>query len=222
MLDKHFEWIASCFSTVLPGEKLSGGPKVCLTFDDATCDFYHLIFPLLEKYRLKALLAVPTAFIPKKVALTPEERLKKVKELPSKIPPIPNPAFCSWEELRILAGSPLIQIASHSLHHRPLTSQHVNPAHELTLSKEILEEELNGPINTFVYPYGQWNRKVHTLAKQSYQYIFRIGNAHNISWNQNLLYRVSGDALISPTSPFDLRQRIQPTIRYFLNTLLKK
>ncbi len=224
ILEAHFEWIASRYPTFLPGEPLPKKLSVCLTFDDAFFDFYHHIFPLLQKYQLKGLLAVPTAYIPDETNLSPKERLEKVEAFPDKGPPIPSPAFCTWPELKELSNSPLIQIASHSLHHRPLTSKHINPENELAASKKLLEEKLGVPINSFVYPFGLWNKKVHTLAKKHYAHIFRIGNAHNLSWNNTnqLLYRINGDDLPSPKFPFGPLSRLKHSARYFLNTIRGK
>ena len=223
-LEAHFAYIASHFKTLHPGDPIPSGTSVCLTFDDAFFDFYHLIFPLLQKYHLKALLAVPTAYIQESSKLSPQERLEKVATFPDKAPPIPSPAFCTWEELKTLAHSPLIQIASHSLHHRPLTSKHINPEEELFLSKKHLEEKLKIAVTSFVYPFGAWDRKVHTLAKKHYKHLFRIGNAHNISWTNThqLLYRINGDQLPSPHFPFDLFSRCKHTGCFLLIALRKK
>lgn len=224
ILDAHFQWIASHYPTVLPGEPLNNKLSVCLTFDDAFFDFYHSIFPLLKKYQLKALLAVPTAYILEKTNLSPEKRLEKVQTFPDKAPPIPSPAFCSWNELKELANSSLIQIASHSLHHRPMTSTHIDPENELAASKALLEKNLSISVTSFVYPFGLWNKKVHSIAKKHYQYIFRIGNAHNASWkNTNqLLYRINGDQLPKVDFPFTPLLRLKHTACYFLNVVRRR
>jgi peptidoglycan/xylan/chitin deacetylase (PgdA/CDA1 family) len=223
-LEQHLAYVAVHFPTVLPGNLLPKGTSVCLTFDDAFFDFYHLIFPLLQKYSLKALLAVPTAYIPESTDLPSQKRLKKVATFPDKAPPIPSPAFCTWKELRVLSQSPLIQIASHSLHHSPLTSKHVDLESELFLSKKLLEKKLSIPITSFVYPFGLFNQKTQVLAKKHYKYIFRIGNAQNISWeNTNqLLYRINADELLSPDFPFGILSRWKHTARFFLNTVRKR
>lgn len=220
MLEKHFLEIAQRYPTTLPGGFLYKGLNVCLTFDDAFFDFYHLIFPLLKKYNLHALLAVPTAFIPDKTTLSPSERLEKIRTFPDKPPPISSSAFCTWEELKELSQSPLIQIASHSVHHRPLTSPHIDPENELLTSKTVLEEKLGVPITSFVYPYGLMDKEVHTLAKKHYSHIFRIGNAFNRNWynTNSLLYRVNADQLPSPSYPFSPLAHFKHTGRLLLNT----
>ncbi len=217
-LEDHFAFIASRYPTVHPGEELSS-TSVCLTFDDAFFDFYHLIFPLLKKYNLKALLAVPTAYIPESAPLSSEERLAKVATFPDEAPPIPSPAFCTWEELQELSASRLIHIASHSQHHRPLNSPHVDAEKELTHSKKILESRLGCPITSFVYPFGIFDKKVHALAKKHYTHIFRIGNAPNFSWSQNLLYRINADQLPKESFPFRLHHHLRHTPRFLLNRL---
>ena len=223
-LEQHFAYIAAHFPTIHPGEKLPKGTSVCLTFDDAFFDFYHLVFPLLQKYNLKALLAVPTAYIPENTDLSPQKRLEKVVTFPNKAPPIPSSAFCTWRELQILSKSSLIKIASHSLHHRPLTSQHTDIENEIFHSKKILEEKLSSPISSFVYPFGLFSQKAHSLAKKHYKYIFRIGNAHNISWkNTNqLLYRINADELPTTRFPFGPLSRCKHAARFLLNTVRKR
>lgn len=224
MLEEHFLEIAKRYPTTLPGGPLYKGMNVCITFDDAFFDFYHHVFPLLQKYNLKALLAVPTAYIPEKTTLSPLERLEKIHILPDKPPPIPSPAFCTWNELKELSLSPLIQIASHSVHHRPLTAPSIDPEYELLASKTELEEKLGIPITTFVYPFGLMNKQVHTLAKKHYSYIFRIGNALNRTWynTNSLLYRMSGDALLSPKAPFTPLAHFHHAARYLFNTMRGK
>lgn len=223
-LEAHFAHIASRYTTLHPGDPLPKRLSLCLTFDDAFFDFHHLIFPLLQKYNLKALLAVPTTFISETTSLTPTERLEKVATFPDNGPPLPSPAFCTWKELKELSQSPLIHIASHSLHHRPLTSKRVDPENELLKSKETLEERLSLPITSFVYPYGLFSHKVHSLAKKYYSHIFRIGTALNLSWkNTNrLLYRVPADQLPSPKAPFAPLPLLRYGGRYILNSARRK
>ena len=62
IFEEHLKYIKANFNTIFPGEKVEKN-SICLTFDDAYADFYFLIFPLLKKYNLKALLAVPSSYI---------------------------------------------------------------------------------------------------------------------------------------------------------------
>ncbi|MEM7174753.1 MAG: polysaccharide deacetylase family protein [Chlamydiota bacterium] len=225
MLKKHFAWIASHYPTAFPGDPLL--PRqltVCLTFDDATFDFYHLVYPLLKRYQLKAVLAVPTAFISPSVSLAPQKRLNQITHPTPTTPIAPSPAFCSWEELKKLSQSPLIEVASHSVSHRPLTAPKINLVFELEHSKRTLESALCCSVNTFVYPYGRFNPTVHQLAQKKYSYIMRLGSAANLGWNKRkkLLYRIPSDALTHFKAPFSFLNRSGYLLRFFLNGILKK
>jgi len=224
LFNKHFPWIQERYQTVLPGEPLPKQDVVCLTFDDAYFDFYHYIFPLLKKHKLKAVLSVPVAFIPEKVSLHAEKRLEKILTLPEKTPPLPSPAYCTWDELKEMHNSGLVHIASHSVNHFPLTTIKVDPEYELLTSKNQLEKRLETKVTTFVYPYGRFNAHVHNLAKKHYPYIMRIGNAVNFSWQNanHLIYRINADDLASPQAPFHPIRRVKYLLRYLINTLRKK
>ncbi|WP_420420658.1 polysaccharide deacetylase family protein [Simkania sp.] len=222
--EEHFSWIQENYKTVHPGDPLGKEDALCLTFDDATFDFYHYIFPLLKSSKLKAVLSVPVAYIPDQTTLSPEKRLEKIETLQSDPPPIPSPAYCTWDELREMHDSGLVHIASHSVNHAPLTAETVDPEHELCSSKSLLEDKLNTQITTFVYPYGKFNTQVHALAKKHYSYIMRIGNAINFNWqNRNqLIYRINADAQTTAKAPFHPSKQIKYLFRYLLNTLRKK
>src|SRR5262245_40280321 len=76
MLRDHFMFLKEHYPLLLPGDSLSKQRlSVCLTFDDATFDFYHFIFPLLKEMNIRALLGVPVHYILEKTDLSPEERL---------------------------------------------------------------------------------------------------------------------------------------------------
>lgn len=224
LLEAHFAHIASHYKTLLPGEPLRKGLSLCLTFDDAFCDFYYLIFPLLKKYQLKALLAVPISCILERAPLPREVRLRQAATFPEGAPFLPSAAFCSWEELQELADSPLIEIASHSLSHRPLTAPHVEVERELVASKRELEKRLKRPISSFVYPFGAWSRQVHQVAKGIYRYLFRIGGACNFSWESQsrVLYRICSDQLKTPTAPFGRATQLKSAARFFFNRMRRK
>jgi peptidoglycan/xylan/chitin deacetylase (PgdA/CDA1 family) len=206
LFKEHLEWIANHYPTTFPGDHLPPGRSLCLTFDDATFDFYHYLFPLLQKWKLKAVLAVPVDFIQESTSFSTEERLQET-------------ASCTWDEIKEMHTSSLIHIASHSLSHRPLTSPDVDPVKELTESKAILEAKLDAAIDTFVYPFGIFNDKVHRIAKKHYRYIMRIGNACNWNWtNRNgLHYRVPTDALSHYRAPFTFSNQVKYLLRFLFN-----
>lgn len=201
MLEEHFSYIAKHYQTVHPGQVSENPLSVCLTFDDAYFDFYAYAFPLLQKYGLKSILAVPTALIEDATHLSPKERLRKN-------------AHCTWEEIDEMATSPLIQLASHSHTHVNLKSD-ADLAQEIVFSKERLQS--HAPVNTFVFPYGSFSSEALELATKHYKYVMRIGGAFNQSWDQRLLYRVPCDRLTAPSQPFQLLNRLRYQACYHLN-----
>lgn len=223
LFEELFEWLSKTTRTVIPGDPLSKG-DVCLTFDDATFDFYHFIFPLLQKWKLKAVLAVPVSFILDATSLAPEKRLTILQNLPKDLPLSPSPAFCTFDELREMHHSKLVHIASHSMSHLPLNASTIDPLRELKESKKILESKLGCTISTFVYPYGIFTNDIHNMATNYYTHIMRIGNASNFSWQNtnHLHYRINADALPDYKFPFMFQKRISYFFHFLINSIRKR
>ena len=152
VLKEHFQYIKHRYPVVIPGDPLRKGLNVCLTFDDATADFYTDVYPLLKSLNLPALLAVPVNLIG-------------------------TPGYCTWDQLREMKE---VEIASHSMNHVDL--RWVDYEMEIIDSKIELEKQLSRKINTFVYPYGRYSRPIVKLVHQHYKYSMRIGSAINWKW----------------------------------------
>jgi peptidoglycan/xylan/chitin deacetylase (PgdA/CDA1 family) len=185
------------YPVVLPGEPLT--PRrlnLCLTFDDARADFYAHVFPLLQEFSLKAVLAVPTAFIVESTALGLSERIAVAEEhaMQGDVFRTKTP-FCTWTELRAMADSGLVEVASHSHRHVDLTDPGSDPSAEALRSKTLLEEKLGRCASTFVYPFGKVNARAFQAVTQDYTYSVRIGSALNATWapRRQPLCRVSAD-----------------------------
>jgi peptidoglycan/xylan/chitin deacetylase (PgdA/CDA1 family) len=197
VLRSHFSYIRGRYPVVLPGEALA--PRrlnLCLTFDDAYADFYAYVFPLLQEFSLRAVLGVPTAFIVESTALGLPERIAVAEKqsMQGELFRFKAP-FCTWAELRLMAGSGLVEVASHSHGHVNLTLPGSDPAAEALRSKTLLEQQLDRRVSTFVYPFGSVDARAHQQVTQHYAYAMRIGSALNANWNSRRqpLCRVSGD-----------------------------
>ncbi|MDP2923951.1 MAG: polysaccharide deacetylase family protein [Candidatus Omnitrophota bacterium] len=115
------------------GDRL-GQRSVCITFDDGFADNYKYVFPLLEKYGLKATFYITTSRI----------RLNET-----------NKEFMSWEELKELVSRGH-SIGAHTISHRILSR--LSPEEietEIAGSKRELEEKLNIRVVSFAYPHGK-------------------------------------------------------------------
>lgn len=207
MMKAHLELISERYTTIFPGEPITER-SICLTFDDAYYDFYYYVFPLLKKYNLKALLAVPSAFILDETDIESEKRLSlkhhEIYENHEAFAP-----FCTYVELREMVQSRHVQIASHSMNHANLTQEGVDLEKEIFGSKVTLEDKLGCRIDSFVLPFGKYNDAAVALAREHYSYVFRIGNALNPSWNGigGLIYRIKGDGLKRPHELFSPLKR---------------
>lgn len=217
IFEEHLYYISQHFKTLFPGETIQK-PSVCLTFDDAYADFYYDIFPLLVKYNLKALLAVPTKYILEETSNSKETRLGF--EHNDLFENYEKGTFCTFKELEKMLQSGLIQVGSHSHSHVNLLEEGVNLKEELMLSKEILEQRLNINVNSFVFPFGKYNNAIAQESLKHYTYVFRIGNAIHKDFKgiKGVNYRIDGDNLINAHELFSLKNRIKYQFKAFVKS----
>ncbi len=109
-----------------------------------------MIFPLLKKYNLKALLAIPSKYI---LDDTDEEAENRMNfEHNDLFENYQKATFCTYKELKQMQESGLVVFGSHSHSHIDLTQKQVDLDLELRVSKQILEDKLNTKIESFVFP----------------------------------------------------------------------
>ncbi|MCC5831488.1 MAG: polysaccharide deacetylase family protein [Chlamydiales bacterium] len=197
MLRSHFIFLKEHFPIVLPGDPLQKRKlSVCLTFDDASFDFYHFVFPLLKELNIRALLGIPARYILDSTTLSAEERLSVPYTLAMQDGFFDQKApFCTWEELNEMVQSGLVEAASHSFMHCNLTFDFVDLNREVVVSKQIIESNLLQPVSSFIYPFGKMNLSLHEYVSQHYPYAFRIGSSLNRGWGKGKkpISRVIGD-----------------------------
>ena len=220
MLDAHFGYIKRNFTTLLPGESYRGCTRsICLTFDDASFDFYYYIFPLLKKYAFKALLAVPTNYILEDTALSVEERLSVpyTMAMQEGIFEVKAP-FCTWKELEEMVLSGHVEVAAHSHLHCNLTFPFVDLEREIIQPKKMIEARLKQTVTSFIYPFGRVSKAAHRYVMTHYHYAFRLGFGYNFSWEcqKRALKRIVCDQLVSPEAPF----RLSAHLRHLFKSLI--
>ena len=206
MLDAHFAFIARHCRCVLPGEPLDPQRlNVCPTFDDAYFDFYAVVFPMLLKHGLRAVLAVPISAIGEDTDSPEPVRLQACSQRLHDCRPLG--AYCTWAELAEMAASGSISIASHGFTHTRLDQRAQDLRTEIVAPRAILAERTGRAVDSFVLPYGRFNAQTIACARQHYRYVFRIGSADNRGWAGKLLYRVDADEMQSPEALFS-KQRL--------------
>lgn len=213
----HLKYIKDHYPVILPGDPAKQ-LSICLTFDDAFFDFYSDIFPLLEQMNLRAVLGVPTKYILEKSDRSKEQRLSipyhQAQSLYKQAP------YCTWQELKEIAHTGLVEIASHSHSHPNMTLPGIDLHQEMILSKQLIEEHLSQSVSTFIYPFGKTNQHLHREIKKVYAYDMRIGEAINDSWQaKKPLCRINGDCLSSVAAPFKIKSMIQYFVKYAVEKL---
>lgn len=128
---------------IYDGLVASPAKPVVLTFDDGYMDFYYNAFPILKKFNVPAVSFIPTGLMNQGYYLT-------------------------WEQIREMAGSELIEFEDHTVNHkdlRKLTYEEIQA--ELTTSRTKLQSETGQTILFFAYPYGYYNKTVVTAARDA-------------------------------------------------------
>lgn len=126
--------------------------SVVITFDDGYRSILTNALPILKEFGFSAALFVNIYFIERKW---------------------PKRLYChdwetlSWDEVRKLYEEGML-IGSHAVSHKKLTEFNVKELkREIIASKELIEKNIQGKINTFSYPHGSFNEKVIEILKKS-------------------------------------------------------
>lgn len=148
------------FRVVEPNRFVEGKRSVMLTFDDGYKDFLEKAYPILKKMNLPAIVFVPAKLVGS-YNVWDSHKLGVKKYL------------MDWEELSFLVKEG-IKIGSHTLTHPFLTRISPSEARkEIEASKKLLEDKLGIPIDSFCYPYGDYNQEIKKMvAEAGYRYAY--------------------------------------------------
>lgn len=110
---------------------------IIITFDDGYASNYELVFPIIQKYQIKASIFIVTDFIDKEIN---------------------GISYLSWQECLEMQNSGLIEIYSHSKRHIFYNKVPVRSLRDDVLeSYQIIEENLGKKdLKVFAYPYGAY------------------------------------------------------------------
>ncbi|MDD4980293.1 MAG: polysaccharide deacetylase family protein [Candidatus Omnitrophica bacterium] len=119
---------------------------VAITFDDGYKDTYLYAFPVLRKYNFPATMFI----IINEVGRMQDDRL-------------------SWEQIKIMQDSGLINFGSHALGPGLLVEIKSDGElkREIFDSKKILEQKLGRQVLAFSYPEGRFNDKIKELVAEA-------------------------------------------------------
>ena len=114
---------------------------ISITIDDGYSNNFTNAYPVLKKYNLPATIFVITNLVGKE-------------------------GFMTWDEIKEMSDSGLIDIESHTKNHHWL--QHLDDGtleDELKGSKDILEHRLGKPVRYLCYPMGNYDERVKRFTK---------------------------------------------------------
>ncbi|MGW8313394.1 MAG: poly-beta-1,6-N-acetyl-D-glucosamine N-deacetylase PgaB [Desulfuromonadales bacterium] len=192
-LIQHFSWLRANGYSIIGiddllaaqrGERPLPDKAVLLSFDDGYASFYTYVYPLLKAFDYPAVLALVGSWLD-----APEDATVIYGDRP-----VPRRNFMTWEQLREVADSGLVEIASHSygLHQGiianpqgnlepALTSRLYDPASgeyekdeaqqsrirdDLVRNRALLESRLGVRPRVMVWPFGRFNLPALAIAKE--------------------------------------------------------
>lgn len=142
---------------------------VLLTFDDGFADNYVYLFPLLKKYKMKAMVFAATGFIE-------DADVSRDKFVPLSHNDARKLAFterrtevmCTWKEIIEMEESGLVDIQSHGVSHRIpnyiAEGKYAEVREDLAMGKKILEQRLSKKISHLAWPSGGFNEQTVGIA----------------------------------------------------------
>lgn len=158
---------------------------VLLTFDDGYSSVYTKVFPLLQRYRYPAVVALVTSWLE-----VPDDG-----NVPYGAKQLPRGRFLRWDQAAEMARSGLVELASHShaMHqgvqanpqgnllpmaatHRydPVAGRYEDDAAyvrrveaDLRLSRELIEARTGAKARATVWPYGAYNAQALLASAQA-------------------------------------------------------
>lgn len=100
----------------------------------------------------------------------------------------------SWDQLRAMAGDPLVSVGAHTVNHAALAKlPRDEAAREIRASKHRLEEELGGQVDYFCYPYGD----AHSAGSREFELVREAGMSAAVTTRKGLIYPEHGDHLFA-------------------------
>ena len=181
------------FLSIMKGRRLPPKRPVMITFDDGWLDNWMFAFPILKQYDMKAVIFIVTSLI--------SEKGRRRRSDEGTVVGLPSHGECenmiaenrgsgvvlSWEELREMEGSGLIDIQSHTHTHQrwdKLYSDKVKRTdilrEELEISKKIIEDKLNKHCNVLCWPWGKYDEDYVAAARSSgYELLFTTEKGTN-------------------------------------------
>lgn len=157
----------------LKGETPMPAKPVVITFDDGFRDNYTNAFPILKRYQVKAIY-----FIVSSRGGDDE------------------PDYMSWDEMREMEKTGILDIESHTHRHRKDNLEIIGRGgreemlEDLVVSRKIIEKELGRECRFLAWPQGHCNAEMLKIAEEAgYHSTFTTENGPNVSLREGKIRR---------------------------------
>src|SRR5262249_196394 len=161
-------------ASFLRGKRQLPAKAVVLTIDDGYNSMYFHAYPILKRYGFPATIFVYTDFIGARDSLT-------------------------WEQMKEMTASGLIDVEAHSKSHSNLTLRMSGEgdnryrerlALESAAPREVLERKLHVNVSSYAYPYGDANPMIiEQLTRANYKMALTVDPGGNAFFTPPLLLR---------------------------------
>jgi peptidoglycan/xylan/chitin deacetylase (PgdA/CDA1 family) len=143
--ERHLDHLAVHEHVLTLDDALAGGQGgVVLTFDDGTPDFHEQVMPLLERYRIPAVLYLATALVDEQ-----------------------GGDGLSWAQLRDATATGLVTVGSHTHSHADLSRMDERTTEEeMRRSKDLIEHHLGVACRHFAYPWAVGGQAADRAARR--------------------------------------------------------
>jgi peptidoglycan/xylan/chitin deacetylase (PgdA/CDA1 family) len=207
------------FLSVINGDKPVPPKPIMITFDDGWLDNWLFAFLLLKKYQMKAIIFVITSQL--------ADNGKRQRADEGAVSPLPVHKECqkfveqgrgdevmlSWDELREMGKSGLVDIQSHTHTHQRWDKINSDDEQrrkildeELRISKRLIEEGLGKKCRAVCWPWGKYSEEYIELAKSSgYELMFTTEKGTNTQDTEP--WRIKR-LTIGNISPFSLKKKL--------------
>ncbi len=157
---EHLDWLRANTDVVdlpalldSPAALEQTRPRVSLTFDDGYVDNYEYAFPLLAARGMPAAFFLTAGFLERDEAVM--QRLAVIWRTPcAALAPL------AWSQVVEMQAAGMT-VGSHTWSHPNLSQLPVLVAkHELTRSKDVIEQRTGAAVDALAYPFGKWGEHV--------------------------------------------------------------
>ena len=175
LLENGYTFISFKELNDINNEKIKLPEKpILINMDDGYYSNYEYIYPILQKYNIKASIFIITDKI--------EKEINGIK-------------YLSWKQCLEMQNSGLVEIFSHSKRHVLYDKLPVRALRDdVIASYKVIEEYLgNKPLKVFAYPYGAYTKESVWVLKISGidMQLYDIGINYYDKFNKNYIKRIN-------------------------------